>query len=267
MSERTSYEPGTPSWVELAGIRDFEAAEGFYRDLLGWEIPKHPQTDELGGYRRAQLNGRDVAGASPVMQEGQPCEWNTYVSVADAEATMAKVREAGGTVIVEPLDVMGMGKMAIFNDTTGATCGVWEPGTFVGAAVVNEDGAFSWNELSTRDAAATIEFYGKVFGWTAEKDEGSQMGSYYMWKDGEEVRGGLFDLTDHDLPEEAPTNWLVYFTVPDTDAAVATTTAGGGELMNGPLDISVGRLAVLKDPQGALFAVLAPNDKARGEMK
>jgi uncharacterized protein len=267
MSERTSYEPGTPSWVELAGIPDFEAAEGFYRELLGWEIPKHPQTDELGGYRRAQLNGRDVAGASPVMQEGQPCEWNTYVSVADAEATIAKVREAGGTVVVEPLDVMGMGKMAIFNDTVGATCGIWEPGTFAGAALVNEDGAFGWNELGTREAAAAIEFYGRVFGWTAEKDEASTMGAYYFWKDGEEVRGGLFDMSGHEIPADTPASWLVYFTVPDADAAAATTEAAGGGVFNGPVDISVGRLAVLHDPQGATFAVLAPNDKARGEMK
>src|SRR4051794_37366564 len=127
MSERTSYEPGTPCWVELGGIPDFDAAEAFYRDLLGWEIPEQENSVQLGGYRRAKLNGRDVAGASPVMQDGQPCEWNTYISVADADATIAKVRDAGGTVVVEPMDVVGMGKMAIFTDPTGATCGIWEP--------------------------------------------------------------------------------------------------------------------------------------------
>jgi uncharacterized protein len=260
MTERTSYEPGTPCWVELAGIPDIDAAEAFYRDLLGWEIPEQPNSAQLGGYRRAQLGGKDVAGASPTMQDGQPCEWNTYVSVTDADATMAKVRDAGGTVVVEPLDVMGMGKMALFIDPTGAACGVWEPGTFVGAELVNKVGAFSWNELGTRDADAAIDFYGKVFGWTAEKDEGSAMGTYYFWKDGEDVRGGLFDMTGHDVPEDAPSSWLVYFTVADTDAAAATTKAAGGGIVNGPIDISVGRLAVLHDPQGAFFAVLAPNE-------
>jgi predicted enzyme related to lactoylglutathione lyase len=249
--------------VELAGIPDFDAAEGFYRDLLGWEIPEREDSAQLGGYRRAQLGGRDVAGASGVMQDGQPCEWNTYVSVEDADATMAKVRDAGGTVVVEPMDVMGMGKMAIFIDPTGAACGVWEPGTFAGAAVVNEDGAFGWNELGTRDAAAAIDFYGKVFGWTAEKDEGSTMGSYYMWKDGDQMRAGLLDMTDHDIPEDAPSSWVVYFTVPDADAAAETTKAAGGQVFNGPFDVSVGRLAILADPQGAMLAVMAPTDETR----
>ena len=137
------------------------------------------------------------------MQDGQPCEWNTYVSVADADATMAKVREAGGTVIVEPMDVMGMGKMAIFTDPTGAACGLWEPGTFVGAELVNEDGSFGWNELGTRDVPAAREFYGKVFGWTVEEQEMPGMGTYNVWKDGEHVRGGMVDITGM-APDEAP---------------------------------------------------------------
>src|SRR6201996_8705011 len=118
MSERTTYEPGTPCWVELAGVPDFEASESFYRELLGWEIPEQPNSAELGGYRRAKLNGRNVAGVSPKMQDDQPCVWATYVSVEDPDAPLAKVRDAGGTVIVEPLDVMGMGKMAVFTDPT-----------------------------------------------------------------------------------------------------------------------------------------------------
>jgi uncharacterized protein len=263
MSERTSYEPGTPCWVELAGIPDFDAAEAFYRDLVGWEIPEQPDSAQLGGYRRAKLNGRDVAGASPVMQDGQPCEWNTYISVEDADATLAKVRDAGGTVIVEPLDVMGMGKMAIFNDPTGATCGIWEPGTFVGTELVNEDGTFGWNELATRDAGAAVDFYGSVFGWTVEEQEMPGMGTYRILKDGDAVRGGLFDMSGHDVPDEAPSSWLVYFTVPDADAAAETTKAAGGTVVNGPFDIPVGRLAVLTDPHGATFAVMAPTDETR----
>jgi predicted enzyme related to lactoylglutathione lyase len=261
MSERTSYEAGTPSWVELAGTPDVEASEAFYRQLLGWEIPEQPNSVQLGGYRRAKLNGRDVAGVSPVMQEGQPCVWATYISVEDAEATMAKVREAGGTVMVEPMDVMGMGKMAIFTDPTGAVCGIWEPGTFVGAELVNEDGSFGWNELGTRDVPAAREFYGKVFGWTVEEQEMPGMGTYNVWKDGEHVRGGMMDISG--MPAEVPPHWLVYFTVPDADAAAETAKAAGGQLLNGPFDIRVGRLAILMDPQGAMFAVMAPSDETR----
>jgi uncharacterized protein len=262
MSARTSYEPGTPSWVELSGCPDPAAAETFYRALLGWEIPEQRNGAELGGYRRAQLRGEDVAGLSPAMQEGQSCVWATYVSVEDADATLDKVRAAGGGVIVEPLDVMGMGKMAVFTDPTGAVCGIWEPGTFVGAALVNEDGAFGWNELGTRDVPAAREFYGAVFGWTVEEQEMPGMGTYYVWKDGEHVRGGMIDMTGM-APPEAPPHWLVYFTVPDADAAAETTKANGGQLLNGPIDISVGRIAMLMDAQGAMFAVMAPTDETR----
>lgn len=262
MSERTSYEPGTPCWVELGGTPDIEASERYYRDLLGWEIPEQPNSAEMGGYRRAQLNGRDVAGVSPKMQDDQPCFWATYVSVADADETLGKVRDAGGQVIVEPMDVVGLGKMAIFTDPTGAVCGIWEPGTFVGAELVNEDGTFGWNELGTRDVPAAREFYGKVFGWTVEEQEVPGMGTYHIWKDGEHVRGGMMDITGM-APDEAPANWLVYFTVPDADAAAETTKAAGGQVVNGPIDIPVGRMAVMADPQGAFFAVMAPTDETR----
>jgi predicted enzyme related to lactoylglutathione lyase len=263
MSERTSYDPGTPSWVELAGTPDIEASERFYRELFGWEMPEQPNSAELGGYRRATLNGKDVAGVSPKMQEGQPCEWSTYISVEDADAAVAKIREAGGTVIVEPLDVMGMGKMAIFADPTGAACGVWEPGTFAGAEIVNEDGTLGWNELNTRDISAAREFYGAVFGWTADEEQTGDR-TYYMWKSGEDVRAGMLDPTGL-APDEAPNHWLVYFIVPDADAAVETAGANGGNVIAAPKDITVGRLAVVQDPQGAVFAILAPNEEMRAE--
>ena len=124
MSERSSYEPGTPSWVELSGTPDVDAAESFYGDLFGWEIPEQPNSAELGGYRRAKLNGRDVAGVMGKMDDSQPTVWATYVSVEDADATLAKVRDAGGTVIVDTMDVMGMGKMAVFSDPAGAVIGI-----------------------------------------------------------------------------------------------------------------------------------------------
>src|SRR3978361_256305 len=113
MSERTSYTPGTPCWVELSGTPDSEASEIFYRELFGWEMPELPNSAELGGYRRAKKGGKDAAGVSPRMEDGQPTVWATYVSVEDAEATTAKVQEAGGGSITEPMDVMGLGTMAV----------------------------------------------------------------------------------------------------------------------------------------------------------
>jgi len=263
MSTRSTYEPGTPCWVELSGTPDIEASEAFYRELFGWEIPELPNSAEMGGYRRAKLNGKDVAGVSPPMQDGQPCVWATYVSVADAEATAAKIGEAGGQTIAPVLDVMGMGKMAVFSDPAGAVIGIWEPGTFAGAELVNEDGCFGWNELGTRDVASSREFYPAVFGWTVEDQDMGEMGTYHVWKRGEVSAGGMMDITGR-VPDEVPNHWLVYFTVPDADAAAAAATANGGQVTFGPEEIpGIGRFAIVVDPHGAVFAVIDPTEEAR----
>lgn len=261
MSERTSYAAGTPSWVELSGTPDIEASEAFYRAVFGWEVPEQENSEQLGGYRRAKLNGRDVAGVSPQMEDGQPTVWTTYVSVDDAEATIAKVGEAGGEVIVAPLDVMGMGTMAVFTDSTGAVCGVWQPGTFAGAELVNEPGAFAWNELGTRDVPAAKAFYGAVFGWGVEEHDMGEMGTYNEWKRGEDSLGGMMDVTGR-LPDEVPAHWLVYFAVENTDATLETVTASGGNVTFGPIDIPAGRFAVVTDPHGAAFAVIQMPEEA-----
>jgi predicted enzyme related to lactoylglutathione lyase len=260
MSERTSYAPGTPCWVELSGTPDVEASQAFYRELLGWEMPELPNSAELGGYRRAKLNGKDVAGVSPKMEDDQPTVWATYVSVEDAAATMAKVGQAGGQAIVEPMDVMGLGTMAVFSDPTGAVCGIWQPGTFAGAEVVNEYGSFGWNELGTRDTAAAKEFYGAVFGWGVEEQDMGEMGTYVVWKVGDASVGGMLDITGQ-VPDEVPAHWLVYFSVEDADGAVEKVKAGGGDLRFGPVEIPVGRFAVVADQFGAAFAVMQPSEE------
>jgi predicted enzyme related to lactoylglutathione lyase len=263
MSERTSYDPGTPSWIELSGTPDIDGSAKFYAELFGWEMPELPNSAELGGYRRAKLNGKDVGGVSPKMQDEQPCVWSTYISVESADATLGKVREAGGNVMFGPDDVMDLGKLGVFVDPTGAVCGVWEPGTFAGAEIVNENGSWGWNELNTRDVPAAREFYTAVFDWTVdEMDMGER--TYYMWKAGEEMRGGMIDPSGM-APDEAPNHWLIYFTVADADATVETAKANGGAVMVEPMDIAVGRMAVIQDPQGAVFAIMALNDEMRSE--
>lgn len=259
MSERTSYAPGTPCWVDL-GTPDIEASAAFYGELLGWEVPELPNSAELGGYRRAKKNGKDVAGVAPLMQEGQPPAWSTYVSVADAAATLATVGASGGQVVVEAMDVMGLGSMGVFVDPTGAVCGVWQPGTFAGAELVNEDGAFGWNELGTRDPAAAKQFYGAVFGWDSEDSDMGEMGTYVTWKAGEAMVGGMFDITGV-VPDEVPAHWLTYFTVEDLAATMEKTKVGGGDVRNGPIEIPIGKFAVLADQFGAVFAAMQPNEE------
>jgi uncharacterized protein len=262
MSERTSYESGTPCWIDL-GTPDIEAAAGFYGGLFGWDIPESENAEQTGGYRQAMLRGKPVAGVMPLMQEGQPPAWSTYVSVEDADATAAKVTEAGGTAIAEPMDVMDLGRMAIFADPTGAVFGIWQPGTFIGAEIVTEPGALSWNELNTRDLGAAKSFYGAVFGWTFEDVQFEGAGSYTTINlDGSAV-GGILNMTERGVPEGIPAHWQVYFAVEDTDATIEQAKQRGGGVMVEPVDIPAGRFAILTDPHGASFAVIALSDEAK----
>ncbi len=257
MSEKTSYAPGTPCWVDNASP-DLDASIAFYAGLFGWDVPEAENSEQTGGYRQATLRGKPVAGMMPQMQEGQPTVWSSYVSVEDADAVAAKVTEAGGTVIAEPMDVMDLGRMAVFADPAGAVFGVWQPGTFVGAEIVNESNAVVWNELNTRDPEAAKAFYGDVFGWGFEERE-FETGTYTSLKVGEAGVGGMIDITGR-APDEVPAHWLVYFAVDDVDATVAKAQETGGGLALEPFDIAeVGRIAIVKDPFGAVFAVMTPN--------
>jgi predicted enzyme related to lactoylglutathione lyase len=257
MTERTIYAPGTPCWVDL-GSPDIDRAVEFYAGLFGWDVPPSESPEQTGGYRRAAKGGADVAGMMPLMQEGQPPAWSTYISVEDADAAAAAVREAGGTVLAEPMDVMELGRMAIFADPAGAAIGVWQPGSFAGAERVNESDTLVWNELNTRDPERAKAFYGAVFGWGFEEAE-FEAGPYTTLKLGEDTVGGMLDIAGR-APDEVPAHWLPYFAVEDVDATLAKAREGGGEAVFGPQDMSqVGRIAVLKDPFGAVFALITPD--------
>lgn len=262
MSERTSYAPGTPCWVEL-GSPDLDTAIAFYGGLFGWDVPVAENAEQTGGYRLAMLRDKPVAGMAPLMQEGQPPAWTTYVSVADAGVVAGKVRDAGGTVIAEPMEVLDLGTMAIFADPTGAVFGVWQPGSFIGAEIVNEPVSLSWNELNTRDLPAAEEFYGAIFGWTFETQDMGAAGSYTTISLGGSPVGGILNMAERGVPAEVPAHWQLYFAVEDTDATVEKVKQGGGNAMFGPIDIPAGRFAILTDPQGASFAVIALSPEAQ----
>jgi predicted enzyme related to lactoylglutathione lyase len=254
MSERTSYAPGTPCWIDL-GTPDPDAAGDFYGPLFGWELQEDENAEQTGGYRTARLRGKAVGGVMKLMQEGQPPAWVTYVSVEDADATAAAAREAGGTVIVEPMSVLDYGRMAVLSDPTGAVFAIWQPGTHIGAELVNEAGALSWNELETRDPGAAKAFYDAVFGWGSVDHDMGQMGTYTEWKLGDASIGGMADITGR-VPDEVPAHWMVYFAVEDADATAKQIEAGGGQVNFGPVDIPAGRFAMAADPWGAAFAVI-----------
>jgi uncharacterized protein len=258
MSEISSYAPGTPCWVDL-GSPDLNASIEFYGGLFGWDVPETETAEQTGGYRQVMLRGKPVSGMMPLMQEGQPPAWTSYVSVADADVVAGKVRDAGGAVIAEPMEVLDLGKMAVFADPAGAVFGVWQPGTFVGAELVNEPGALSWNELNNRDPEAAKSFYGDVFGWTFETQDMGPAGKYTTINLGGNPVGGILDQRERGVPEEVPSYWGVYFAVENTDATLERAKQLGGGVMVEPVDIPVGRFAILTDPHGVGFAVIALN--------
>ena len=246
-----SYAPGTPSWVDLAS-HDVAASVAFYGDLFGWASPE--LAPEAGGYRMFEVDGVPVAGVRPIMMEGQPPAWTTYVSVDDADAAVAAMSAAGGTVFVPPMDVLDVGRMAVFADPTGAACAVWQPRAHIGAGLVNEAGALVWTELSTRDTAAAADFYTSVFGWTASAmDMGGT--EYTEWQLGGAGIAGMMAMPD-EVPAEVPSYWLAYFGTEDCDAAVARASSSGATVLVAPTDIPPGRFAILVDPAGATFAVI-----------
>jgi predicted enzyme related to lactoylglutathione lyase len=258
MTEMTAYAPGVPCWVDL-GSPDLDASVEFYATLLGWDVPESENAEQTGGYRIATQRGKSAAGMMTLMQEGQPPAWTTYVSVDDADATAAAVREGGGKVLAEPMDVLELGRMAVFVDPSGAVFGAWQPGSFAGAELVNEPGSYSWNELNTRDPDGAKGFYSAVFGWTGRDMEMGEAGTYTTWRlagaaEDDESIGGLLDMRGR-VPDEVPPHWLTYFTVEDLDASIEKAKELGANVIFGPMELPNGRLAIVIDPQGAAFGI------------
>ena len=251
MSERTSYEPGTPSWVDLS-TPDPAAAKRFYGELFGWEAQEAGPPEETGGYAMFTLRGKLIAGVSPLMDENQPAVWSTYVSTDDADAVVARARDAGGQAIVEPMDVMDAGRMAFVMHPAGGAVGVWEPKRHTGAELVNEPGALAWNQLHTRDLDGAAAFYEAVFGWRT-----ADFGGMSVFNLGDRGIGGLAPMREG-MPEEVPAFWMTVFGTDDADATAAKAEELGGAVMAPPADIpDVGRFAVLTDPQAIAFGVIA----------
>jgi predicted enzyme related to lactoylglutathione lyase len=253
MGERTKYAPGTFSWADLT-TTDQDAAKQFYTALFGWDVTDNPVGDEMV-YSMMSIDGKNVSAISPQPQQqreaGVPPMWNSYITVEDADAAAARAGELGATVHAPPFEVMDVGRMAVIQDPQGAFFELWEPKTTIGAGFVNAHGALCWNELASPDTDASAKFYGDLFGWTSSSmDFGGQ--PYTVVAVGASSNGGIRAPMS---PQEPP-HWLVYFGIDDIDAGVAKASELGGKVLAPPMDIGEGnRIAILQDPQGAVFAL------------
>ena len=232
---------------------DQAAAKAFYAGLFGWtyddqpmgkaRCTRWPSSATRTSPRSRRSHGSAAAGAPPM--------WNTYIAVDSVDDAAAKVEAAGGQVAMPPFDVAGAGRMAFVLDPSGAAVALWQANQHIGSSLVNETGTVTWNELVTTDPAAA-KFYEQVLGVTTSvMDMGT--GEYTLFEVGGQMVGG----STPPPMEGVPNHWHVYFAVDDADATAAKAAELGGSVMVAPFDSPVGRMAVLTDPQGAVFSIIA----------
>lgn len=253
------YVPGAPSWVDL-GTRDIESAAAYYKALFGWDF--RSAGPEAGGYGMFQLADQTVAAMGPLQGDNARPAWVVYFESADADATTKAVEQAGGSVRFAPMDVFDQGRVAGYTDPDGADFAVWQPRANKGLDRVG-GGGLCWTELYTTNAGQAKRFYDSVFDWDyedvalpggagnyviASRSGGGQEGSH----------GGIMQLGTEMLPDGF-SYWQPYFSVADCDAVAATADEKGGTVLMPGTDMEgVGRMALLKDPEGAFFALLTP---------
>lgn len=275
MQPRTAYLPGVPCWLDTMQP-DPEAATEFYGALFGWEFENQAPPASPGPYFIARLQGHDVAAIGGPA-EGAPT-WNTYTAVENVNRTSAVVREAGGNVVVEPTEIPGAGRMAVFADPEGAVFSAWEAGDFIGAQLVNESGTWNFSELNTRAPADAARFYRAVFGWDLLSfDMGDSAFTFFtlpgygdfLARDNPEIRENLeadgasagFEnavawLIDQSNEPDAsgnPPHWSVTFAVDDADQIAARAEQLGAKIIVPPFDAEPVRMTVISDPQGTVF--------------
>jgi uncharacterized protein len=250
----TRWPAGTPCWVDVS-VDDVPKAIAFYQALFGWDIELGGP--EVGGYSIAHQDGGIVAAVSPKMAgPDAPTVWTTFLATDDVDATAAKIKDAGGQILAEPMDVMEEGRLAVAMDPAGAAFALWQGGNTSGIQVANEPGTLSWNEQMSRDFEGSKAFYQAVFGYGYQDMSADGFKYATPTVDGHEI-GGIGEYPEG-TPAELPAAWATYFAVTDTDATVTKVTELGGSVVRPADDTPYGRIAVVADNQGAVFSVITP---------
>ncbi|MEV6246151.1 VOC family protein [Streptomyces sp. NPDC051742] len=246
---------GTPVWTD-AMFTDVEGAKTFYGDVLGWTFGE--SSSEFGNYTQAYKNGKAVAAVVPPMpgQDGdQPSAWCLYFASPDVAATAERIRSAGGTVLMEPMQVGDFGSMCLAQDPSGVTFGVWQAGVHEGFELEGESGSFVWAEVFTREPAKSDDFFTAVFGYNSKTMPDGEM-DYRVFDLGGDPLLGRMVMTADQFPPEIPSYIQVYFAVDNCDKAVEAAQRLRGQKVFGPMDSPFGRFAAIMDPQGAAFTVI-----------
>ncbi|TMF38261.1 MAG: VOC family protein [Chloroflexi bacterium] len=254
MADAKTFVANAPAWIDLSS-KDAAASSDYYSKLFGWKV--EIAGPDAGGYALAKLGGKDVAGIGPTQDPKAPSAWMVYIGTRDADATAKKVEAEGGKVVAPPFDVLDQGRMAVFQDPTGAFISVWQPKKMFGSEVTGKQGAYSWAELNSRGFEKAKPFYAKVFGWDKKVSPmGEGQGDYTEFKnDGQSIAGGM--EMNPMVPKDVPSYWMVYFGADDVDKTHKKAIDLGGQEMLPPQDFPGGRFSIVMDPQGAGFGLLS----------
>jgi predicted enzyme related to lactoylglutathione lyase len=259
MTTTASRVLGRPVWYELM-TTDMGAAEKFYRNVVGWtSAPFEGAPDPYTVFNRSGKVG--VAGLMK-RPDGMnmPPFWSMYVAVPKLEDAVSQIKRLGGSELSPVIDVPTVGRMQMMKDPQGAAFYIIQPTpTEERPEGAPEVGEASWHELMTTDAPAALKFYSEIFGWQpSEAMDMGPMGKYHMFNRPHGMIGGMMNKP----PEMAnvPPHWMIYFRVPDINAAVDRIKANGGQILNGPMEVPGGDWVVnAMDPQGAAFSLHAKN--------
>lgn len=252
-------------WYELMTV-DPEGAKAFYDSVVGWEIG--PAAPEFNGYRMInRSDGKAAGGVLPLTQEmqqhGARPMWLGYINVSDADGSIAAIEKAGGKALMPTFDIPNIGRIAMVADPQGVPFYVMKPTPPANEPEAKSD-VFStdqaqhvrWNELATSDQDGAIAFYTGQFGWTQEGGVPmGEMGDYKFINQGGVMIGAILRK-----PPQLPVSlWTYYIGVDDIDRAVDAIKAGGGQVLNGPIEIPGGEFSLNGlDPQGASFGLVGP---------
>ena len=240
-------------WYELT-TPDVDAAIKFYPRFTNWGTQKFDEN-----YTMFTTGGLPIGGVfrlnDDMRAKGVPPNWMPYVECDDVDATAAKAKSLGATIMMGPDDIPGTGRFAVVQDPQGAVFGIYKS---INKSIAwdgkNVVGRFSWHELMTTDHEKAAKFYNALFNWSqiSEMDMGGgQM--YSMYGQNGTMYGGMFSMNEewggmHPF-------WLVYIHVKDVGKAVEIATKNGGSVKRPQMDIPGGSIAILGDPQGAGFAL------------
>jgi len=255
MTHIDKHPAGSFCWIELA-TTDQAAAKNFYGPLFGWNANDMPMGPSEF-YTIWRLEGRDAAAGYTLradqLAQHVPPHWMLYIQVENVDTSTAKVPQLGGKVIMGPFDVMDAGRMSVIQDPTGAYFCLWQPKRNEGIGIHSVHGTLCWGDLATSDPERAQKFYSALLGWQFTKGEKDDSG-YLHIKNGEQFIGGM-PPAKH-LPSGVPPHWLAYFMVDDVDVTANKAKEMGAKLCFPPTSMEgVGRLSIIADPQGAMFAI------------